>query len=80
MYTLLKWYFCITGKQAVSDCIDCPGGKYCLTTGSSNITNDCDPGYYCIGAAFESNPTGIVHLCFIFHSKVTLLYIEYGQN
>lgn len=35
----------------------CPPGKYCETSGSSNITGDCIAGYYCLGNATQPNPT-----------------------
>ena len=51
-------YSCISGKQALSDCVSCPSGQYCYTSGNDTITGDCDPGFYCILEAMESNPTG----------------------
>mmetsp|Transcript_3205 Transcript_3205/g.1897 ORF Transcript_3205/g.1897 Transcript_3205/m.1897 type:complete len:226 (-) Transcript_3205:1458-2135(-) len=45
------------GRDDSSDCQDCYMGKYCSETGASEVTGDCDAGYYCIGAATESSPS-----------------------
>eukprot|EP00163_Fabomonas_tropica_P011852 TRINITY_DN227_c0_g2_i1.p1 TRINITY_DN227_c0_g2~~TRINITY_DN227_c0_g2_i1.p1 ORF type:complete len:7500 (+),score=2428.07 TRINITY_DN227_c0_g2_i1:177-22676(+) len=34
------------GRGALSDCLDCPPGSYCLQK-SVNVTGPCDPGHYC---------------------------------
>ena len=46
-----------TTKEQVSDCVSCTQGKYCGSEGLSAVSGDCDPGYYCIGGAADSNPT-----------------------
>nr|XP_006821767.1 PREDICTED: uncharacterized protein LOC100369099 [Saccoglossus kowalevskii] len=45
-----------TGHDELSDCIDCTGGKYCDTQGQTNVTGDCDPGFYCTSRANTSSP------------------------
>ncbi len=35
------------GAQMLTDCEQCPNGKYCGTTGLSTPGSDCTPGYYC---------------------------------
>ena len=34
----------------------CPGGKYCQTPGLPLPTDDCDAGFYCIGASTTGTP------------------------
>lgn len=37
----------VIGKISLSDCLSCPGGKYCATQGLTNWTGDCSEGFYC---------------------------------
>ena len=46
-----------TGTRAVSDCLDCTPGMYCLTPGLTNPTGFCHAGYYCSGKAKSPTPT-----------------------
>ncbi|XP_070551430.1 uncharacterized protein [Ptychodera flava] len=40
------------GSEQMSDCIDCPAGKYCIPEGLSVPAGDCPAGHYCpIGTA-----------------------------
>lgn len=43
-------------KQA-SECITCPGGKYCGQEGLSAPSGDCHGGYVCILGATSATPT-----------------------
>ena len=45
-----------TQLTSSSECTDCSGGKYCLTTGLTEPTGDCDAGYYCLSKATQSQP------------------------
>jgi len=40
-------YNTVTGRGALSDCVACDAGYYCLEA-SSNLTGVCDAGYYCL--------------------------------
>lgn len=37
----------VYGLSNVSQCVQCDGGKYCLTDGLSAVSGDCQAGYYC---------------------------------
>ena len=39
-----------------SQCTLCWAGRFCSVSGLSNPDGKCDPGYYCKGGAFLSNP------------------------
>lgn len=41
----------------VTECQQCPPGKYCVSQALTAPTGNCDPGYYCIGGASVPNPT-----------------------
>ena len=45
-----------TMGQTLDDCFPCPGGYYCQGDGNAMPTAECDPGYFCIRAAFDPNP------------------------
>ena len=47
-----------TGASSLSECIPCDPGKYCGTSGASDVTNDCDAGYFCQGGASSAQPEG----------------------
>ena len=53
--------FLFSGKQALTDCIDCTAGYYCLEAGNDTVTGQCMAGYYCTLAAKDPNPTGKCH-------------------
>ena len=48
-----------TGGKEISDCNDCMQGYYCETEGLSNVTAQCDPGYYCKRGAQVRNPWNV---------------------
>jgi len=43
---------------SVTQCVDCPPGKYC-TIGSSIFSGYCNAGYICVGGQGVPNPTGV---------------------
>ena len=43
-------------RQSYSDCLQCPGGMYCETSGLSNATGLCSAGYYCSSGSSTSTP------------------------
>ncbi|EDV25654.1 uncharacterized protein TRIADDRAFT_55968 [Trichoplax adhaerens] len=47
-----------TGLTAVSECAQCPAGKYCLHAGATNYTGDCAAGYYCTSGVNMFVPSG----------------------
>ena len=40
-----------------SACLSCDPGKYCNSTGQSEVSGDCFEGFYCIGGASSPAPT-----------------------
>lgn len=40
----------------LGDCLACPGGMYCNASGLSGPTGECDPGWFCVRAAWENRP------------------------
>ena len=42
--------------KLISECLPCKRGFYCASTGLSNPTNTCDPGYVCISRASTATP------------------------
>jgi len=40
----------------ISDCISCPPGYYCNSTGLVSPTDLCNPGYFCANQAYLPNP------------------------
>ena len=63
--TLLAGYSCpvstynpFEGAENVGDCINCPEGKTCLTTGIADdftLLSDCSAGTYCPNAGISKN-------------------------
>ena len=51
-------YMAIEGAIAVTQCIPCPAGSYCLGTNSPLPSGSCDPGFYCEAGSAVSNPVG----------------------
>lgn len=49
-------YLPTTGARSVGDCILCEAGKFCLEPGKTNVTGNCNPGYFCIEGANNSQP------------------------
>lgn len=45
-----------TQLTSSGECTPCSGGMYCQTTGLTEPTGDCDPGYYCVSGAQQKNP------------------------
>ena len=43
-----------TNMNKITDCLDCPKGYYCSTTGLTSKTGACSAGYYCSGAAINN--------------------------
>ena len=70
------------GKSDVTQCVDCYPGKYCETTGLSNVTGDCSAGYYCFLGANTSTPTdGMNILTFnIIYSKIVLKFWHHQKR
>ena len=50
-------YLSSVGNDDESDCVSCDEGYYCRRVGSSNVTDECSAGYYCLGGANTSTPT-----------------------
>ncbi|XP_070551431.1 multiple epidermal growth factor-like domains protein 6 [Ptychodera flava] len=48
----------IYGIYSESQCLQCDGGKYCKDPGSSNVTGNCSPGYYCRYGVNMEEPNG----------------------
>ncbi|KAI8480901.1 hypothetical protein Bbelb_413740, partial [Branchiostoma belcheri] len=46
-----------TGMDELTDCLNCTGGKYCERQGQSNVTDDCEAGFYCSSGAWTATPT-----------------------
>ncbi|CEM37955.1 unnamed protein product [Vitrella brassicaformis CCMP3155] len=46
-----------TARWEVSQCVDCPPGKYCDATALAYPVDDCTEGYYCEGGTTSSTPT-----------------------
>lgn len=49
-------YLATEGAQAVTDCLDCPGGQYCGSPGLSSPTGTCSAGYLCTGRNVVATP------------------------
>ncbi|XP_071505048.1 uncharacterized protein [Diadema antillarum] len=47
----------LTGGHNESWCAPCLPGMYCQGSGNPDPTDYCDPGWYCIGGAYEAQPT-----------------------
>jgi hypothetical protein len=47
-------YNSLTGRSSLSDCLDCPAGKYCFSSALISPTEDCKQGYYCPAGSDES--------------------------
>ena len=43
-----------TGMYRLSDCISCPAGYYCATTGLTSYSGPCTAGYLCSGSAVNA--------------------------
>ena len=61
--TGLNWQSCPpgtysnkTGLHSVTQCEDCPQGKYCANNHATTYTNLCDGGFYCTNGVDRSNP------------------------
>lgn len=50
------YYRNATQGVRINDCDPCPGGWYCGSQGLAVPQDECDPGYYCVRAAWRSNP------------------------
>ena len=47
-----------THMVSAEDCLECPPGLYCLTSGLAEPTGNCSAGYYCTGSSDTPNPMG----------------------
>lgn len=47
-------YNSFVGKSSLSDCLDCPAGKYCYSSALITPTENCQQGYYCPAGSDES--------------------------
>jgi hypothetical protein len=45
---------------ALSNCINCPGGYYCLALNMTDKGPECDAGFYCTEKSPEAAPVGEV--------------------
>lgn len=45
------------GMKASTDCIDCPPGYACPTTGLSSVSTTCSAGYWCYTGASSATPS-----------------------
>ena len=64
--TDLDWQACPIGTygarkglSSLEECTICPGGFYCATPGSLNVTGPCESGYYCTSGVTTSTPNGL---------------------
>lgn len=55
----IGYYNPVTGKTSIDDCLPCPSGEYCASSGLSSTSGLCDAGFYCVLAAWLSQPTEI---------------------
>ncbi|XP_033646870.1 uncharacterized protein LOC117306372 isoform X1 [Asterias rubens] len=69
-------YLDAEGQGDVSDCISCRPGYYCDQPGQTNVTAECDAGYFCSLRANNSAPTDGVtgDRCWVGH------YCEVGSS
>ena len=44
------------GKESIDDCLACSPGYYCEHYGRTNVTGQCDGGFYCYSGANNSSP------------------------
>jgi len=49
-------YFSGTSATAVTDCVNCDGGKYCPEAGQTESSLNCSAGHYCTSKATISGP------------------------
>lgn len=49
------------GASSITDCQDCPGGKYCNSEGLITVLNNCSAGYYCPFGMTVADP--VQYLC-----------------
>ena len=49
-----------TGMKASTDCISCPPGYACTTTGMTSVSTTCGAGYWCYTGASEASPSSTV--------------------
>jgi len=42
--------------ESVADCLPCPPGKYCASSGRSSPNGDCQAGYFCIAGSTTATP------------------------
>ena len=40
----------------LSQCIQCPAGSYCATSGLTAVSGSCTAGYYCVAGSIQSKP------------------------
>lgn len=45
-----------TKSQSIAGCKACKPGSYCETTGLSDVTGQCDAGYYCTSGSNTKTP------------------------
>ena len=45
-----------TGKDDLTDCIDCPTGYYCMDRGLYEVTGPCKAGHICYLNALDDDP------------------------
>ncbi|KAM4702881.1 uncharacterized protein WCC33_011421 [Rhinophrynus dorsalis] len=44
------------GTQSLDSCLPCTSGHYCGTEGLSIVSGKCDPGWFCVSAAWTPQP------------------------
>jgi len=49
------------GASSLSDCKDCPGGKFCSSVSMSTNLVNCSAGYYCPFGSTVANP--VQYIC-----------------
>lgn len=47
----------VTRASSFADCLECPPGRYCDSSGQSSTTGDCAAGFFCVAAAVSDSPT-----------------------
>jgi len=73
-----------TKGRSPTDCLDCPGGKYCDGSGNTAPDGNCTSGWYCSGGAESPNDTAHGGKCqpgyYCPEGKSCNLKLSYGEK